>query len=286
MEAGGHGAGSAKTDGQRTAACEELLCRLEGLTNGQSVDLARWIDSFPEIRRAFTIPFTELGLVEDRCEFTLEDGGRISIIGFIYIEVDRVIHPVAEFKRELHLDQGFAEHLWLKVEPRFRGKGVSSALLLRSFGFYRELGLSTVELDAGMETGRWHWARVGFEFMLPKEREAVRRWAATVVSALGIVEPRIETISEATQFARLKGDRDVTLAELGQTLPNIQQRAEVVARENYLALDEPISLGRAVMLTGPSWMGRLDLNGPSFATFKAYADAKAEIARQLGHDSR
>jgi GNAT superfamily N-acetyltransferase len=75
---------------------------------------------------------------------------------------------IMEFHRVLNLNTGVAEHNWLKVEPEHRGKGFSAALLLRSFDFYRALGLRRVELDAGIQTGKWHWARVGFEFDSPR----------------------------------------------------------------------------------------------------------------------
>jgi GNAT superfamily N-acetyltransferase len=285
----GAGDGTARREDERedatsgdakTPLCEELLGKIEALTSGQSIDLAEHIDAFPEIRKAFTIPFAELGLADHGgCEATLEDGGRIRLIGFIYVDVDGRINPIAEFKREIHIEEGFAEHKWLKVEPRFRGLGVSSALLLRTFAFYRELGIASVELEAGMQTGTWHWARVGFEFMLPEQRERVRGWAQTVVEALDLTEPRLEEMSEATQFARMRGSRNVTLGEIAEAFPDRMDGVVAVARENSLDLDDPIELGRAVMLTGPGWDGRLDLNGPSYANFKAYADSKAEVAR-------
>jgi len=268
-------------DGDGSSLRADLLRRIEELTNGQAVDLAAHIDAFPDVQAAFSIPNTTLTLVPGRCEASLEDDGSIELVGFIHASAAGSEHLVAQFNREIRLCQDCAEHKWLKVEPAFRGYGISSALLLRSFAFYRELGLSGVELDAGMETGRWHWARVGFDFMWPRDREKVRAWARAVSERLGVQRAGIEDYRSASQFARMEGNRRVSLEELAGAFAELRPRIEAVAAQNYLSMDERIPLGRAVMLTGPDWDGRLDLNGPGYAQFRSYADAKAEEARRV-----
>lgn len=272
MEASGPGEGSPLR--------EELFGRVRGLTRSGSIDLGEHIDSFPEIEKAFAIPFTEFGLAPNQCELSVEDGGTLKLVGYIYVKVGGRIHHIAEFWRELKLDEKLAEHKWMKVEPKYRGLGVSSALLLRSFEFYKELGLTRVELEASMQTGRWHWARVGFEFTEPKQRDEIRQWAREVTEALDVSEPKLEKISAATQFARMQGSRRITLREIAAAIPTKAERAETAAKENYLDMDKPIPLGQAVMLTGRGWDGHLDLYGTSFSTFKVYADSKGEIAQQ------
>lgn len=274
----GPGGESADGDGMLRG---RILARIEAMTNGQAIDLAENLDRFPEISDAFSIPNASLELIPGKCEASLEDGGSIELVGFLHVEAGGGSHLMAQFHREIRLDQDCAEHKWLKVEPVFRGYGISSALLLRSFSFYKALGLSAVELDAGMETGRWHWARVGFEFMWPKDREKVRAWALEVTGRLGLYRPGIRAFGSATQFARMEGPRKVSLEEVADAFPEIRSRLPSVAAQNCLAMDDRIAIGRAVMLTGPGWEGRLDLHGPSYAQFKSYADAKAEEARGL-----
>jgi GNAT superfamily N-acetyltransferase len=269
------------TSGNGASLRDSILWRIERLTNGQAIDLADHIDQFPEVKAAFSIPNATLELIPGRCEASLEDGGTLELVGYLHSSNGVGDHLVAQFQREIHLDQECAEHKWLKVEPAFRGYGISSALLLRSFGFYKALGLSGVELDAGMETGRWHWARVGFEFIWPKDRERVRSWALEVAERLNVHRPGMETFESATQFARMEGNRKVSLAELAESIPAMRSRIEAVAAQNYLGMETRIQLGRAVMLTGPGWEGRLDLHGPSYVQFKSYADAKAEEAKRL-----
>lgn len=268
-------------DGDGSPLRQSIVERIEGLTNGQAIDLAEHIGDFPEIAAAFSIPNAKLELIPSRCEASLEDGGKLELVGFIHVRSGIQDHLVAQFQREIRFDQECAEHKWLKVEPGFRGYGISSALLLRSFDFYKALGLAGVELDAGMETGRWHWARVGFEFMWPQDFLKVRAWALELADRLEVHRPGIEQFTSATQFARMEGSRKVTLGELAEAMPSMRGRIEAVAAQNYLELDTRIQLGRAVMLTGPGWEGRLELHGPSYAQFKSYADAKAEEAKRL-----
>jgi GNAT superfamily N-acetyltransferase len=258
---------------------EQLVERIAQLDSGRTVDLAEHIGEFPEVEEAFSIPHTTLGLApEGQCMASAADGGNLELIGFLYRERDGRVEPVMEFKRTLKLAEACADHEWLKVEPRFRGLGLSSALLLRSFALYKSLGLREVELQAQMETGKWHWARVGFEFEAGTDRERVRDWAAEVCEALRINGLKIDSLSTATQFARMSARRGISMREMAEAFPQRGEQIEAVARSNYLKMDDPIALGRAVMLTGPGWNGRLDLHGPGYAQFKAYADSKAEQA--------
>jgi hypothetical protein len=263
-------------------SAEELVERIETLTAGPTLDLAQHIDQFPEVKRAFTIPNTHLWLAENgRCSASVDDGGSIELIGSLYVKEAGKPKGVLQFHREVRLGPNYAEHKWLKVEPWCRGVGLSSAFLLRSFDLYRDLGISRVELEAQMETGKWHWARVGFEFQAPDDLERVRDWALEVTEALDLDAPPIETFTSATQFARMAARRDLTLEELAKAVPGKREQAEAAARTNCVEMNAPMPLGRAVMLTGPSWNGYLDLEGPEYAQFKAYADSKAEQADRL-----
>ena len=273
------GKGGAGEEG-RSGIADELLARIEGLTAGQQVDLSEHIAEFPEIARGFSIPNAELTLIPDRSVASLEDGGSFELVGFLTTPLDAGTEPAIQFKRHLKLGEQCADHQWLKVAAPLRGMGLSSALLLRSFNLYRELGLRAVELDAAMEAGKWHWARVGFEFMWPRQAEAVRKWTFEVAEALKPEGLSLESLSTATQFARMEARRGTSLAELATAFPAMTERLSKIAKENDLEFDEKIAFGRAVMLSGPGWEGKLDLDGPSYQQFKSYAEAKAEEAER------
>lgn len=293
---GGH-RGSGRDYGQRCTAlgqrgkggrrqmisAEEFFKRVESLTPGSSLDLAAHIDAFPEVKTAFMIPNTKLWLAgEERCTASLDDGGSLELVGALYVKHEGKPVVVLQFHRHIRIAPSCAEHKWLKVEPWCRGVGISSAFLLRSFELYGALGIDRVELEAQMETGKWHWARVGFEFQAPRDLERVRGWAQEVISSLDLEEPPpVERFTSASQFALMTAREDVTLGALAAALPETRDQAEAAARKNSLTMDDPVPLGRAVMLTGPSWNGYLDLGSPEHAQFKAYADSKAEEAARL-----
>lgn len=262
---------------------EELLGRIESLTSGPTLDLAAQIDDFPEVRRAFTIPNTHLWLAGNgRCSASLDDGGALELVGSLYVKENGKPKGVLEFHRHIRLGPSCAEHKWLKVEPWCRGVGISSAFLLRSFDLYSDLGVGRVELEAQMETGKWHWARVGFDFQTPADLESMRKWAREAITALDLDGvAALDAFTSATQFARMTARREVSLEELALAVPRRRGQAKMAAEKNCLGMDTPIALGRALMLTGPSWNGYLDLEGPEYAQFKAYADAKAEEAERL-----
>jgi hypothetical protein len=264
-------------------SANELFKRVESLTPGPTLDLAAHIGDFHEIERAFMIPNTKLWLSrEGRCTISLDDGGSLEVVGALYVKQAEKPLVVLQFHRHIRLGPGHAEHKWLKVEPWCRGVGISSAFLLRSFELYDGLGVDRVEVEAHMETGKWHWARVGFEFQTPRDLERVRDYAREAIQELRLDgAPQIDDFSSATQFALMTARQSVSLEELAAALPHRREQAEAAARKNSLAMDDPLPLGRLVMLTGPIWNGYLDLNGPERAQFKAYADSKAEEAARL-----
>lgn len=259
---------------------QQILWRIGELTNGQEIDLAEHVQFFPELIAGFGTPGLESHLVggEEGSVATLEDGGSLLITGFLHDPAERCL--VAKFKRRLLLEQGLALHEMLEVEPELRGQGICMRFLRNSFALYDEFGLEEVHLQAGLATGRWLWARVGFEFTLPADCDRVRGWAVDVCGALGIDELRVESYSSAAQFARMGGNRTVSMRQLAEAMPERATHFEERARANFLDMERRIELSRAVMLTGPDWNARLALRGPSRTAFEIYAEAKDERLRQ------
>ena len=172
------------------------------------------------------------------------------------------------------LRDGYAIHEVLILEEEVRGRGVSAVVLKRSFELYDQLGFQIVILEADM-TGKWHWARLGFDFVLDSDLANVRNWTERALAALRITGLRVEGYTSAAQFARMGGARKVSIGSLASALPAAERpRIERTAAENGLALDEEIALARALMICGPKWFGRLELNGPGRVAFEAYARAR------------
>lgn len=248
---------------------EELRRRIEQLGGHADFGDAAICDAFSEVLAAFEPPGFTLVPIPDRCAIDSEDGGSIVIGGRLYAG-DKFLGLL---QRRLMLERGFAIHELLHLEQGARGYGVSAVCLKRCFGLYDELGLKMVLLQADM-TGKWHWARVGFEFVLDKEREIVGSWTERALAALGIANLRVDGYDSAAQFARMGGARLLALESLAAAIPAERVRFRQIATENGLEMGDEIALARALMLCGPTWFGALELKGPGRVAFETYANAK------------
>jgi hypothetical protein len=210
---------------------DQLLWRMEQLTQGQAFNLYEEIEYFDEVLRGFTIPGleTQLVAVDDEgelvCKGNLEDGGSLLVTGFLHTSRPE-FRKVATFRRELRLESGLAHHRLLEVEPPFRGNGLSLRFLDRSFSLYDDLGFEEVLQQASLATGRWQWARVGFEFFPASECEEMRRWAARVCEKLGVKGLNVMNYTSAAQFARMGGNRTVSFEEMAEALPAKREEFE------------------------------------------------------------
>jgi GNAT superfamily N-acetyltransferase len=265
---------------------KRLLWRMGELTNAQSIDLGEHIGDFPEVSRGFTIPGFETRVVSHDKEgkliskASIEDGGSIVVTGGLWVE--GIGEYAASFKRRLQFAPGWAVHEQLVIAPEHRGKGIAPRFLLSSFALYDKLELEEAHVVAGLETGRWYWAHMGFDFMKPGERDLAHGWANEVCSALG-VDCSLGPDSSAGQIARLDCEREVSLEILAQAMPNQRKRLEEeVAETNGMAMGRPISLGRAIMLTGPEWRGFLQLQGPHRLAFEEAAAERMRKASRAG----
>jgi hypothetical protein len=206
----------------------------------------------------------------------------------------------ARIERHVVLDGGFVSHDLLQVQKPYRGSGFSHVLLNQAFPFYRALGLHAVVVHAALETGRWHWARMGVAFH-DDDRAWIEPWADLACHALG--RPRLQpgfapselallgfgptpeetTMKQlhtalATTVATLRSD-PVTRDAIDRLLAHCDLRARVesgghwtalnadrfaaLAASNKLGFDDPLPIGKAIMLAGPDWRGIFDLHDPA-----------------------
>jgi len=253
---------------------DQLRRRVDLLGPGLDFGKADARIALAEVFEAYEPPGFSLSPMSDRCAIEREDGGSIVIGGKLFAG-DR---EVGLLQRRLLLGFGIAVHELLVLEHGARGFGVSSVLLKRCFALYDELGFERVILQTDL-TGKWHWARLGFDFVLDKERKMVRDWTERALSALGITNLRVEGYESAAQFARMGGTRKIALEELARALPPERLRITRIAGENGVHLDQEIDLARALMICGPQWWGALELQGPGRVAFEAYAEAKIRGGR-------
>jgi hypothetical protein len=255
-------------------------------------------DAFGELYAAYTPPgFRLMPFPDDSALFT--DGHRVVVRAVIADDTQGQV--VGEIERDLILDHALVRHELLKLQDAYRGRGVSLVLLGRALPIYRRLGLRAVAVHAALETGRWHWARLGFDFATSSERAVALGWALLALAGLGRepIDPdaparRLAQIGtgspeEEASMAEVRGAVETELARW-RSDPARRVAAEALAREwdrralaesagRFTALDpartallagrngldasEEIALGKAIMLAGPDWEGVFDLADPA-----------------------
>lgn len=223
---------------------------------------------FQEVFDAFTPAQFDFFAVPDECAIAIA-GSTIRVSGILVDTENR--QYVGPMTRTLVLDVHLASHDFMSLQQSYRNNALAPVLLNQAFSFYDLLGIVAVLVQAGLETGRWYWGRLGFEFAHASERAAAARWGRAVVRALG----------DPVDVSAIRDARDWAL--LGSTPPQIQTSFEaitqamprsrfqhlrgvplgsylrLVADQNRLRFDQDIDLGRAIMLSGPDWYGLFPL---------------------------
>ena len=283
---------------QSGAACDgaELAKRIDDLGDMQLTDKERH-DAFREVYDALTPIGFRLMPYPDRTQITVV--GHVLNIEAVVVD-QRIGQVVGAIERRFELDNGFVDHQLLKLETPYRGAGLSLVLLNQSFPFYRSIGLDRVLVHAALQTGRWQWARMGFE-IVAAERQLIETWSALCLAALG--EPILTPGFRANELALLgtaPGDRQTSFEELRERLElllpllladptqghlwtavsnelkrhsrrethNIwgwrdEDRWRTLADANRLQYDRAAPVGKVVMLAGPDWNGTFDLQDPA-----------------------
>src|SRR5262249_54180606 len=131
--------------------------------------------------------------------------------------------------------------------------------LIRSVGLYEQLKFEYVTLRAA-HSGTWYWALWGFHFVDENEQLRMQNHAQEIIDAFGGGEDAT-TLTHPVQFARLGEPTVITFDQLCDAFPQKRDAWEDIARDNGLGMHDPIEFGRIVLLTGPTWTGRLDLDG-------------------------
>jgi hypothetical protein len=152
-----------------------------------------------------------------------------------------------------------------------------------------------VVVRAALETGRWYWGRLGFEFVSLAERTALARWGRAVVRALGAAVD-VSTTYEARQWALLGSTPPqigTSLQAIAEAMPRsrfqhfnglrIRDYLQLIAQANRLRFDQQIDLGRAIMLSGPDWQGWFPLHDAARRKqLEYYRDTKLRQAASVG----
>jgi GNAT superfamily N-acetyltransferase len=259
----------------------DYLARIDQLGDLQLDSRARRA-AFPEFVGAFTLAPLRLVMAPERCSCT-PDNHAVQMAGRLHWW-DRL---VATWHRELVLDRGLVVHHLLAVERPYRAAGVGPALLTQGLELYDRLGMQMIVLRAGLESGKWHWARCGFDFVPGGGGEDMVDFYETAVSLLGLP---IDTsgFRTASEYALASPEVTITMSRMASLLGS---RATPLVREiahnNDIDYRAPVAAAKALMLCGPPWDGFLRLRGPQRAAFDAYLQSRLKaVRRRLDEQAR
>ena len=140
--------------------------------------------------------------------------GSIAVSGRLYATGDSV--PCGVFHRTIHNGR-IVRHDDLKLEPSYRQQGVGTEFVRASLARYRELGITSVELDAGSQTegpdivGSYVWAAFGFDWQHDQPindiREIITSQRETFADPDGLLNLAVNGASprDLSQFGRTDG---------------------------------------------------------------------------------
>lgn len=248
----------------------ELRQRLDDL-GSLVLDTVDRQQAFAEVFDALRPPNFDLFPEPDACVIS-QIGHVIRVTGVIVDTANGQV--VGHLVRTISLDARIAEHDLLALQQPYRDHALTPVLIWQSFNFYDQLGLFAVLVHAALHTGRWYWARLGFEFALPRFRMSVGRWGRAVNAALGSPVD-VSQFSEAREWALVGSTPpdahtaadvvETTFEEIARAMPRARwahfggqsfgSYLGIVAEANRVRFDQPIPLGRAIMLSGPDWLG-------------------------------
>ena len=185
---------------------------------------------------------------------------------------------VGVMTRRLFLDRHVAAHTALVVDRRFRNAGIGTALFASSLRLYDELGIERVLLMAGFDLGRWHWARLGFDFARIESQAQVIAHARRVIDQLSL-DVLVTDDASPAEIEGLRSSSSVTLRQAAMASDTSdRERVLIEAGKNGIGLDDAMPLGKALLLTGPAWHGELFVQGSGRAAADAYIAARRETS--------
>lgn len=182
-----------------------------------------------------------------------------------------------------------AIHNYLKAEDQFRGEALAPTILRQSFLYFDRIGVEQVLVHAGLETGKYYWARCGFDFMYPGERDQVRQWFEFLLPRLGHANIDLTQVTAAYHLAVVGKQADLTTtmdAIFNAARPLFLDAQVALASyrqvwdDNGLDYGADVPLGKALFLTYPAmWWGRMDLamTSPQRTVFEEYAQSRIKI---------
>jgi hypothetical protein len=224
-------------------------------------------EAFAEVLDAYVPEGYELRLNSNRpCRAADQCGGMIEFSGRLLWNGE----AVARLERAIYLARQYAEHRLFERTRSHRGHQLSLRSLLSSVALYDEIEIRQIRLRATLSTGKWYWATLGFDFWDEESRADVQQWTQRVLDALE--QPiRASELKHPLTIALLGDDERITFAALTEALPEFERGFETAAEANGLSMNDPLPVGKAILLSGPAWEAVLRLDGDDRLQFEERA---------------
>lgn len=105
---------------------------------------------------------------------------------------------VGRWTRTLNIEEGEAHHDYFSIDREYQGEGLKRQWFDQLYDAYRELGIETVHVGAGLTVGGYAWAKEGFDWEEPPSSlgYTIDRTMRSVESRL---EERVGTTKEAAE---------------------------------------------------------------------------------------
>lgn len=171
--------------------------------------------------------------------------------------------------RRVFFDQHVAVHLGLFVAPAHRRTKLGTELLAVSVDSYDRWGIARITMNAGYDLGRWHWARLGFEFARVEAQQRVVAHARRVIERLHL-DLEIDDNASPAQVETLTASQVTSLRSVASVSERFDHDPVLEAARNGFDIDAPMRLGQAVLLCGPTWPAELLLAGAGRDALEAY----------------
>ena len=148
-------------------------------------------------------------------------------------------------QRLINLDKGKATHALLVLPEKYQGQDIGKKIMLEAIEAYKEMGINQIFLDAGMNVGKYVWARYGFT---PHNWESASKGIHNMLTQKG-------GLGESISKDALKDILEI----LDDPSPKAIWRLAEYDKYTHAETGQP--LGKAIMLKMYSgWAGKLRLS--------------------------
>jgi GNAT superfamily N-acetyltransferase len=161
-----------------------------------------------------------------------------SVRGQIYPADDLDADPIGVFDRSFYRDQDgdlVVVHALLALDRGYRGRGFASEFNSHLERWYRQQGISRIEVHANIDVGGYTWATQGFEF---EDGESADDVLDRLRSMTSIFEERVGELREEAESATAQRSRELR-AQARKLEAQVSEAGTILERADYSRFGDP-----------------------------------------------